>query len=90
MASTSRLKMDNFNGTNFDLWKLKLENFLVDRDLWVAVFGSKPIGMKYEEWEVLERKEISLIRLCLVDLVLLNISEEPTTSSLSKKMGYLY
>ena len=43
MASTfSRVEMDKFNGSNFELWKLKIENMLVDRDLWDAVSSMKP------------------------------------------------
>jgi hypothetical protein len=30
MVSTSRLEMEKFNGTNFELWKLKMEDFLID------------------------------------------------------------
>lgn len=26
--------MDKFNGINFDLWKLEMEDMLIDRDLW--------------------------------------------------------
>jgi hypothetical protein len=51
MESISRLEMEKFNGTNFDLWKIKMEDLLIDQDLWVAVSGTKHIGMKYEEWE---------------------------------------
>jgi hypothetical protein len=40
-------------------------DLLIDRDLWVALFGTKPIGMLDEEWVVLERKERSLMRLSL-------------------------
>lgn len=47
-------------------------------------------SMKYEEWAVLERKERSLIRLCLVDLVLLNVFEESTLARLWKKLGDLF
>jgi hypothetical protein len=77
MVSTSRLEMEKFNGTNFELWKLKMEDLLIDQDLWVVVSGTKPIGMKDEEWVVLERKERSLIRIfCLANSILLNVSEE--------------
>jgi hypothetical protein len=47
---------------------------------WVALLRMKPVGMKDEEWVVLERKVRSLIRLYLVDLVLLNVFEEKTTT----------
>jgi len=42
MASTSKIEMEMFLGTNFELWKLKMEDVLVDRDLWARVSGSKP------------------------------------------------
>jgi hypothetical protein len=35
MASTSRLETKKFNDTNFELWKLKMEDILVDQDLWL-------------------------------------------------------
>jgi hypothetical protein len=56
MANTSRLEMDKFNDTNFDMWKLNMENIHIDRDLWVAIYRTKPTSMKYEEWVVLKRK----------------------------------
>jgi len=67
--------MEKFNGTNFELWKLKIEDLLVDQYLWVVVSGTKPTGMIDEEWVVLERRVRSLIRLYLVDLVLFNVFE---------------
>jgi len=63
MESISRLEMEKFKGTKFDLWKIRMEDLLIDQDLCVAVFGTKHIGMKYEEWVVFERKERSLITL---------------------------
>jgi hypothetical protein len=76
MESKSRLEMQKFNGTKFEWWKLKMKGLIIDRDLWLAVFGIKPIGMIDEEWVVLERKERSLINICLDDLVLLNVYKE--------------
>jgi len=72
-VSTSRLEMEKFNGTKFELRKLKMADLLVYQDLWVAVFGEKTVRMKDEEWVVLKRKARSLIRLYLV---LLNVSKE--------------
>jgi hypothetical protein len=72
MESMSRLKMEKFNGTSFVLWKLKMEDIIVDKDLCVAIFGTKPIGMIDEEWVVLEIKTIILIKICLDNSLLLN------------------
>jgi len=70
MESNSIYEMEKFNCTNFELWKVKMEDLLVDSYLWVVVFGTKPIVMKYEEWAVLQRHVGILIMLCLANLVL--------------------
>jgi len=82
--------MEKFNNTNFEMWKLKMEDFLIDRDLWVAISISKPSSMKDEDYVVLERKDIRIIRLCLFDSLLLNIYEESIVTSLWKKLGDFY
>ena len=91
MASNSRIEIEKFNGHNFEFWKLKMEYLLVDREQWREVGpGTHSTGMLTEEWEKLERREISMIQLCLVDLVLLNFSCEDSAKKLWDKMGSLY
>lgn len=90
MASVPRLQMEKLNGTNFKLWKLKMEDFPVDQDLCIVVFGIKPSSMKDEAWVVLEIKAGHLIRFCLVGLVLLNVFGEYTIASLQKKLRKLH
>jgi hypothetical protein len=43
-----------------------------------------------EEWDKLERRERSMICLCLVDSILLNVSGEDSTKKMWDKMGILY
>jgi hypothetical protein len=31
------MEIEKFNGKGFELWKLKMEDLLVDRDQWIAV-----------------------------------------------------
>jgi hypothetical protein len=45
---------------------------------------------QWEEWEKLERRESSTIRLCLANLELLNVSCEYLTKKLWDKLGSLY
>jgi hypothetical protein len=48
------------------MWKLKMEELLVDREQWYIVDpGTFPKGMSKEEWERLDMKEMSMIQLCL-------------------------
>ena len=65
-----------FNGTNFELWKLKVEDILVDCDMWVVVSKKKPSGMEQEDTVLIDQKEKTLVRLCLADSILLNINDE--------------
>jgi hypothetical protein len=45
MESSSRIDIDNFNGKNFDLWKLEMEDLLVNKEQWIVVDpGTQPIG----------------------------------------------
>jgi hypothetical protein len=41
-----------------------------------------PIVMSKDDWEKLEKRERSTIRLCLADSVLLNVSGESTTKEI--------
>jgi hypothetical protein len=81
----------NFQCHNFEPWKLKIEDFLVDREKWGIVYlDTMPIGMSTEEWEKIERRERSMILLYLAYSVLLNVSGEDSTKKLWDKLGSLY
>jgi len=84
MASSGKIEIEKFNGQNFELWKLKMEDLLVDKDQWIAIdSGTKPTGVSNEEWK-------STTRLCVSDSVLLNVSGEATAKDLWDKLGTLY
>jgi hypothetical protein len=45
MASSSRIEIEKFNGKKFELWKLKMEDLLVDKEQWIVVDpGTQPTG----------------------------------------------
>ena len=63
----------------------------MDKDQCIAVDRStKPMGVSIEEWKKLDRKARSTIRLCVSDLVLLNVSGQATTKALWDKLRTLY
>jgi hypothetical protein len=111
MASSSRIEIEKFNGKKFELWNLKMEDLLVDKEQCITVDpGTEPTGtlstitkatstqptstpttgMSKEDWEKLDKRERSTIRLCLVESVLLNVSGESTDKELWDKLGNLY
>ena len=62
MASEGKIEIKKFNGQSFELWKLKMEDLLVDEDQWIAVDPStKPTAMSDEDWKKLDRKAKSTI-----------------------------
>ena len=71
MASGEKIDIEKFNGQSFELWKLKMEDLLVDKDQWITVDpGTKPTAMSDEDWKKLDQKAKSTIRLCVSDSVL--------------------
>ena len=51
MVSNGKIEIKKFNGQSFELWKLNMEDLLVDKDQWIAVDpGTKPTGVTDEEW----------------------------------------
>jgi hypothetical protein len=37
MESSSKIEIEKFNGKFFELWKLNMEDLLVDKDQWIDV-----------------------------------------------------
>jgi hypothetical protein len=91
MTSSLRIEIEKFNGWNFELWKLKIEDLLVDQEKWVELcLGTIMKGMSREEWEKLERRERSMIQICIAYSVLLNVSGEDLAKKPWDKLGSLY
>ena len=77
--SNEKFEVEKFTGNrNFALWKLKVRDLLVQQGLHKALDGTnkKPASMKDSDWEDLDARALSTIRLCLADEVLFNIVEE--------------
>jgi hypothetical protein len=69
-----------------------MRDLLVQQGLKKALTGKtmKPIAMTNKEWEDLDEKSLSTIRLCLADDVMFNIVGEDITSGLWSKLESLY
>ena len=92
MAEEGKFRVDKFNGQNYQLWKMQMEDYLYQKDLYLSL-GRKvkqPAAMKNEEWEVLDRKALGTIRLCLSSSVAFNISKEITTEGVMSELSKLY
>ena len=81
MAEEGKFRVEKFNGQNFQLWKMQMEDYMYQKDLYLPLGGKtkQSATMNDEEWEVLNRKALETIRLCLDSSVDFNISKEKTT-----------
>ena len=92
MAEEGKFRVEKFNGQNYQLWKMQMEDYLYQKDLYLSL-GKKEkqsTAMKDEEWEVLDRKALGTIRLCLASSVAFNISNEKTTKGVMSALSKLY
>ena len=69
-----------------------MENYLYQKDLYLPLGGKSrmSMGMTDEEWNLLDRKALGTIRLCLAASVVFKISKETTTEGLIKSLEKLY
>jgi hypothetical protein len=81
MSKDGKFRVEKFNGQNYQLWKMQMEDYLYQKDLFLPFDGitKKSITMKDEEWEILDRKALGMIRLSLEASVAFNISKEKPT-----------
>ena len=64
MGIDGKIAVEKFDGSDFGFWKMQIEDYLYGKDLWKPL-KAKPEKMEPEEWELLDRKAMSAIRLSL-------------------------
>ena len=69
-----------------------MEDYIYKKDLFLPLGGieNKPMSVKDEEWEVLDRKTLPTIQLCLAMSTTFNISKEKTMKVVMKALAKLY
>ena len=92
MENEGKLRVDRFNWQNFQLWKMQMEDFIYQKDLWKLLEGkAKNQGsMSNDEWDLLHRKALGSIQLCLAPSVAFNITKAKTTEDLMDTLVTLY
>ena len=88
-SNTSR--MITLNGSNYHVWKGKMEDLLYVKDYYLPVFASEKQENKTDaEWNLLHRQVCGYIRRWVDDNVLNHVSEEKHARSLWNKLEQLY
>ncbi|RVW69025.1 Retrovirus-related Pol polyprotein from transposon TNT 1-94 [Vitis vinifera] len=79
--------IEKFDGTDFVYWRMQIEDYLYGRKLHLPLLGTKPESMKAEEWALLDRQVLGVIRLTLSRSVAHNVVKEKTTADLMKALS---
>jgi len=69
-----------------------MEDYLYQKDIYLPLNRKEnnSVSMTDEEWDILDRKALGTIQLCLEALVSFNISSEKTTEDMVKKLASMY
>ncbi|RYQ84281.1 hypothetical protein Ahy_B10g103423 [Arachis hypogaea] len=89
-SSAVKLEIEKFDGRiNFGLWQIQVKDVLIQSGLHKAL-KKKISGIKDEEWEELDLRAASAIRLCLAKNVLANVQGMKIAKELWDKLEGLY
>ena len=83
-------RIEKFDGTDFAYWRMQIEDYLYGRKLHLPLLGNKPEAIKAEEWALLDRQVLGVIRLTMSRFVAYNVVKEKTTVDLIKALSGMY
>ena len=99
-SSPMKFEIEKFDGRiNYGLWPIQVKDVLIQSGLHKALKrkssltsnnGSGKVSISNEDWENLDDRVASVIRLCLAKNVLTNVGNIPTTKELWEKLEKLY
>ncbi|KAK2971084.1 hypothetical protein RJ640_022639 [Escallonia rubra] len=82
MAEEGKGKIEKFNGMNFQWWKMQVEDYLYQKDLYLPLVGEKPEAMNASEWAILDRKALATEKtIVAVMKALEKLYEKPSASN---------
>ena len=81
--------MFKLTGSNYSVWKSKMRDMLVVKDLWLHVGDGRPDKIDASTWEVMHLKTTSYIR-CFINMSLYNnFNEENKAHELLEKINIM-
>jgi hypothetical protein len=83
-------RIKKFDGTDFWYWKMQIEDYLYGMNLHLPLLGEKPDSMKDDEWALLDRQVLGVVRSTLSRTVVRNIVKEKTTAGLMAALSSMY
>ncbi|KAG9450355.1 hypothetical protein H6P81_010320 [Aristolochia fimbriata] len=83
-------KIEKFDGSNYQLWRMQIEDHLYEKQLHLPLIGVKPAEMKADEWALLDRRALAVVRMSLTQSVAFNVSKEKTVKDLLTALAGVY
>ena len=84
------LGIEKFDGTDFVYWMMQIEDYLYGKKLHLPLLRTKHEAMKNEDWNLLDRQVLGVIRLTLSRSIVHNLVKEKTTLDLMKALSSMY
>ncbi|KAK2978837.1 hypothetical protein RJ640_030648 [Escallonia rubra] len=89
--TTMKYACEQFNRkTNFGIWQSTVKDILVQQGLLKPLLGNKPESMDQDDWEELQAKAVSTIRLNLAPKVKYQVLTETSPTALWQKLEKIY
>ena len=82
--------IEKIDGIDFGFWRMQIEDYLYGKKLHLLLLGEKRAIMKDDEWNLLDRQVLGVIRLALSRSVAHNVVKEKTTADLMKALFGMY
>ena len=84
-----KIPIEKFDGVDLGYWKMQIEDYLYRFGLHQPM-GEKPKDMNDDEWKLLDRKAMSVVRLSLSRNVACHTLKSTTTMEMLKTLSDLY
>ena len=81
--------VEKFDGSDFGFWRMQIEDYLYGKDMYQPL-GDKPAEMEDDEWKLLDRKAMSVIRLSLSRNVAHHTVKSKTTKEMLDTLSAMY
>ena len=83
-------RIENFNGIDFGFWRMQIKDYLYRKNLHLSLLGEKPVTMKDEEWALLDKQVLGVIRLSLSRFITHNVVKNTTTTNRMNALSSMY
>ena len=83
-------RIENFDGIDFGFWRMQIKDYLYRKNLHMSLLGEKPVTMKDEEWALLDKQVLGVIRLSLFRSITHNVVKNTTTANLMNALSSMY